>query len=202
MSARPALWSFLALLTFSCARPPAPVPPPSPASVGAVAVLPPNNRTGDPLLIAGASFYEKYVARTDRITVPDVLAAEARFQLARRGFTVIARQTVEAATGDRAPADAQEAAAVATRNKIDATVLYIELRRWEADVPFRPQFVIASLEVFLIEPSTGRVLWKVDHPSRPVPTKGVVNLGDAYDIAARTVMEEMLAGLGPERPGS
>src|SRR5205809_471929 len=98
MNRRPALCSLFALMALSCARPPAPTPAPSPASVRAVAVLPPNNRTGDPLLVAGASFFEKYVARTDRITVPDVLAAEARFQLARRGFTLIAPETVEAAT--------------------------------------------------------------------------------------------------------
>jgi len=190
----------LALCGAACARTPARAP--VLVSNRAVAVLPPNNRTGDPLLIAGASFYEKYVARSDRITVPDVLAAEARLQLVRRGFTVTSVETVEAATGEHAPADAQEAAAIATHNKIDASVLYIDLRRWEADVPFHPQFVIASLKIALIDPTTGRILWSADHPSRPVPTQGVVNLGDAYAIAARTVMQEMLANLGAERPPS
>jgi hypothetical protein len=164
-----------------------------------VAVFPPNNRTGDLLLIAGASFYEKYVARTDRVTVPDVLASEARRQLARRGFTVVPPALLDAMTGDHAPAAAQDAAAGAARNKLDAAVLYIEIRRWEVDVPVHPTFVIASVAVTLIDPD-GRVLWTLDHPSRPVATPGVVNLGDAYTIAAQRLMEEMLSALRPERP--
>jgi len=192
------LFSWLSLVAaYGCARPPA-VPPP-PTAVRTVAVFPPNNRTGDLLLIAGASFYEKYVARTDRVTVPDVLASEARRQLARRGFTVVPPALLDAMTGDHAPAAAQDAAAGAARNKLDAAVLYIEIRRWEVDVPVHPTFVIASVAVTLIDPD-GRVLWTLDHPSRPVATPGVVNLGDAYTIAAQRLMEEMLSALRPERP--
>lgn len=176
-----------------CARPPAVAPPPT--AVRAVAVFPPNNRTGDLLLIAGASFYEKYVAPTDRITVPDVLASEARIQLARRGFTVISPELVDGMTNGRAPASAQDAAAMAAHNKLDAAVLYIEVRRWEVDVPVHPTFVIASVAVTLIDPD-GRLLWTGDHPSRPVATPGVINLGDAYTIAARAVMKGMLSALG------
>ncbi len=198
MRRRRGICSLVALVTCSCVRPLPPTAAPSPAAVQAIAVLPPNNRTGDLLLVAGASFFEKYVAHTERVTVPDLLAAEARRQFARRGFMVTAPETVEAATDGHPPADPQEAAAVATRNHIDGSVVYIDLRRWEADAPSHPQFVIAALEVVLIQPSTGHVLWKADHPSRPVPTRGVVNLGDAYVVAARTVMDEMLAGLDPE----
>lgn len=201
MRRRPGLCSLLALVTFSCVRPLPPTAAPSPAAVHTIAVLPPNNRTGDPLLVAGASFFEQYVAHTERVTVPDLLAAEARLQLTRRGFTVAAPETVEAATCDQPPADSQQAAAVATRNQIAGSVMYIDLRRWEADAPSHPHFVIASLEVVLIEPSSGHVLWRVDHPSRPVPTRGVVNLGDAYVIAAHTVIDEMFGGLGPEAQG-
>ncbi|MFI5393983.1 MAG: hypothetical protein ACHQ9S_00495 [Candidatus Binatia bacterium] len=193
------LLSWLSLLVVcGCARPPALtlLPP----AVRTVAVFPPNNRTGDSLLIAGASFYEKYVARTDRITVPDVLASEARRQLARRGFTVVSPELVDAMTGDHAPTSAQDAAAVAARNQLDAAVLYIEVRRWEVDVPVHPTFVIASVEVALVDPMNGNVLWRMDHPSRPVATPGVVNLGDAYAIAARTLIQQMLAALGSERP--
>jgi hypothetical protein len=188
------------LVVCGCARPPAVTLLPS--TVRTVAVFPPNNRTGDPLLIAGASFYEKYVARTDRITVPDALASEARRQLERRGFTVASPEQVDAMTGNHPPTSAPDAAAVAARNQLDAAVLYIEIRRWEVDVPTHPTFVIASVEVTLIDPANGHVLWAMDHPSRPVATPGVVNLGDAYTIAARKVMEEMLATLGPEQPPS
>jgi hypothetical protein len=193
------LFSWLSLVVAcGCARPPAVTPPPP--AVRTVAVFPPNNRTGDLLLIAGASFYVKYVARTDRITVPDVLAAEARRQLARRGFTVVPPDLVDAMISGHAPASAQDAAAVAARNKLEAAVLYIEVRRWEVDVPVHPAFVIASVAVTLIDPTDGSVLWTMDHPSRPVATPGVINLGDAYAIAARTLIQQMLAALGSERP--
>jgi hypothetical protein len=185
------------LVACGCARPPAVAPPPT--AVRTVAVFPPNNRTGDLLLIAGASFYEKYVARTDRITVADVLASEARLQLARRGFTVISPELTDGMTNGRAPASAQDAAATAAHNKLDAAVLYIEVRRWEVDVPVHPTFVIASVAVTLIDPD-GRVLWTGDHPSRPVATPGVVDLGDAYIIAARALMKEMFSALGPPAP--
>lgn len=186
------------LVVCGCARPPAVtlLPP----AVHTVAVFPPNNRTGDPLLIAGASFYEKYVARTDRITVSDVLASEARRQLARRGFTVVSPELVDAMIGGHAPTNAQDAAAVASRNQLEAAVLYIEVRRWEVDVPVHPTFVIASVEVVLVDPTNGDVLWTMDHSSRPVATPGVVNLGDAYAIAAQTLIQQMLAALGSERP--
>ncbi len=198
MTGRVLLGWCVSLLVCSCAAPRAVAPPPP--AVRSVAVFPPNNRTGDLLLIAGASFYEKYVARSDRMTVPDVLASEARRQLSRRGITVVSPEIVNSITGDRAPASAEEAAAVAARNELEAAVLYIEVRRWEVDVPVHPAFVIASVEVTLIDATDGRVLWTMDHPSRPVPTPGVVNLGDAYEVAAQKLMEEMLSAFGPERP--
>ena len=195
MSGRLMLGWLSLVVACGCAQPPTVALPP--AGVRAVAVFPPNNRTGDLLLIAGASFYEKYVAPTDRVTVPDVLGSEARLQLARRGFAVISPEVVDGMINSRAPASAQDAAAVAAHNKLDAAVLYIEVRRWEVDVPVHPTFVIASVALTLIDPD-GRVLWTLDHPSRPVATPGVINLGDAYTIAAQRLMEEMLSAFGPE----
>src|SRR6266403_5065809 len=93
-------WLPVLLLAGACSRQAAPPPP---DMVRTVAVLAPANRTGDPLLVAGTSFLEKYALKTDRVTVPDVLASEARLQLARRGFTVVAADDVEKATGGRAP---------------------------------------------------------------------------------------------------
>ena len=174
-----------------CTHSPAPLLFP----VHTIAVLPPNNLTGDPLLIGGASFYEKYVARSDRFTVADALAAAARGQLARRGLTVVPPVVVDATTGGRTPVSAQDAGTMASRGGIDTAVLYIEVRRWEADVPFHPGFIIASVGICLLDPS-GRVLWTREHPSRPVATPGVVNFGEASEIAAGKLMHEMLAGMG------
>jgi hypothetical protein len=73
-----------------------------------IAVLPPNNRTGDPLLIESASFLHPYADRPGRVTVPDVLATEAREQLARRGIKVIAPEAVTAAIGNQTPRSPEE----------------------------------------------------------------------------------------------
>ena len=166
---------------------------PLPVAGGAVAVFPPHNRTGDDLLIAGASYLEKYALRSDRITVPDVVVSEARRQLARRGSTVVPAETVDTATEGHTPTSAEEAAAAAARHGLEGSVLYVEIRRWEPDVAFRPSFVIVSLEMTLVDPETRRILWRADHPSRPIPTPGVATLGEAYTIAAQKVVEEMLS---------
>jgi hypothetical protein len=191
------LVALLALCVASCVQPPVPAPQP----VRAIAVFPPNNQTGDPLLIAGASFLEKYILSTQPYTVSDALAEEARAQLAKGGFEIIAAPVVDAATAHEVPLSADAAAGVAARNQLDGAVLYIEIRRWEPDVPFHPNFIIAWVTITLIDPN-GTVLWTADHRSRPVPTPGVVNLGDAYADAAHRLISEMLAPLTPERPAS
>ena len=52
MISRRFLLLLLPVLTLSCAAPPG--PPPLPATAQTIAVLPPNNRTGDPLLVESA----------------------------------------------------------------------------------------------------------------------------------------------------
>jgi len=188
------------LLAFSvagCVRPPAPAPAP----VRSIAVFPPNNRTGDPLLISGTSFVEQYIIKTQRYTVADALRVEAATQLVQQGFDVLDPQAVSVASDGQTPASAEEAAALAARSHIEGAVLYIEIRRWEPNVGTEPTFIIASVAATLVEPATGRVLWSGDHPSRPVQTPGIINLGDAYSVAAHTLMKEMLAPLVPEHPG-
>src|SRR4029077_11964211 len=97
--------------TLSC--PPPPTAPPLPATVQTIAVLPPNNRTGDPLLVESVSFLHPYADRPGRVTVADVLATEARAQLARRGVKVMAPEAVTAAIGNQTPRSPEEAADLA-----------------------------------------------------------------------------------------
>ena len=188
----------LVVFMLGCARPAAGPPPGDLPHT--VAVLAPNNLTGDPLLVAGASFFEKYATRSERVTVPDVLASEARLQLARRGFDVVPAETVEHATGGRAPGSAAAAGELARHGALPGAALYLEVRRWDADAPTHPAFVLAGVAASLVDPSSGRVLWSTDRPVGPVPTPGEVALGPAYVTAARKVMEELLRPLGPERP--
>ena len=83
MIARWFLPLLLPVLALSCAL--SPGAPPLPTTAQTIAVLPPNNRTGDPLLVESASFLHPSADRPGRVTVPDVLAAEVREQLAQRG---------------------------------------------------------------------------------------------------------------------
>jgi len=161
------------LLAAACVRvPPRSAPPPA---LTTVAIVTPINMTGDELVVQGGSLLEKYILDTPRVTVPDVLAAEARRQLEARGVSVVA---------PGAPAGA-------------APELRLELRRWEPDAPFKPNYIIVSLAASLVTPDTQRVLWSAEHPARPIATPGAVSLANADLIAAARVVRELLAPLQP-----
>ena len=115
MRARRFLWLWLPVLTLSCAAPPGPTP--LPASARTIAVLPPNNRTGDPLLIESASFWHPDADRPGRVTVADALATEVREQLTRRGVQVTAPEVLTAALGKQTPQSPEEAADLAARGQ-------------------------------------------------------------------------------------
>jgi hypothetical protein len=195
------LWPTLSVLMWSCAL--SPISPPPPATIRTVAVLPPYNRTGDSLLVAGSSLLETYIFRSRPVTVGDVLAADVRTQLAGRGYTVVAPEVVEAAIGSQAPHSPQEAADVAAHGKLEGSVLYIQINRWEPeDETFHPRHVLVAVDASLIDATTGRVMWTAHLPLRPVPTPGAVTPGAAYTLASREVTKELLSGWGPERRSS
>lgn len=163
----------------------------------AVAVLPPNNRTGDRLLVAGTGLIDRYVIHAQEVTVPDVLLSEARFELQRKGFDVAALQAVDTALKDRVPTSPGSAAELASSGGLKGLVLYLELRRWEADAPMHTSFVIVGLEVSLVDPATGKIVWQARHAAAPVPTPGEIRVESAYITAARKIMAQMLAPLRP-----
>jgi hypothetical protein len=182
----------LPVLTLYCTH--APVALPLLATVQTIAVLPPNNRTGDILLIESASFLDPYAARPGRVTVADVLAANVRAQLERRGFKVMAPEAVTAAIGNQTPGSPEEAATLVARGKLEGSALYLEIRRWEADMsPLHPRRILVVLDARLIDTATGQVVWTAHHPLRPVPTPGAITRWVAYTIAARKVAEEIFA---------
>ena len=168
-------------------------PPPVPQSVHTVAVFPPANRTDDELLITGGSILEKYVFHSARITVPDVLAAEARTLLERAGYTLISPELVETATGGQAPTSAKEAAATAAAHDLAGDVLYIDLRQWTPDLMYGPSAIIVSMHIDLIDPASGRIIWSADRPQRPIQTPATINFSQAYFVAARSVIADMMA---------
>jgi hypothetical protein len=195
----PRVTSLIAVLLAGCASV---APPPPPASVRSVAVFPPANRTGDGLLVAGSSLLEKYALHTDRVTVPDVLAAELRAALSHRGFSVVSPDTVHAATGGRTVTSPDAAAEIARKGHLDAPLLVVAIERWEPDADTHPAFVIVALEATLVDPATGAVLWSAHRRASPIATAGTVVLGTAYEIAAHQAAEELVGTWGEERPPS
>jgi hypothetical protein len=197
MSAR--LMSLLGFLALGCGV--ARVPPP-PATVRSVAVLAPDNRTGDPLLVAGTSLLERYAFRTERVSVPQVLAIELRAALARRGYAVVAPELVAAATEGRPVGSAEAAAELARHGHLDEPVLMVVIDQWQPDAPTEPTFVIVALEAALVEPSSGAVLWHTRRRASPIATPGSVTLGTAYETAVRKAVEELVGAWGTEQPPS
>ena len=81
---------------------------------------------------------------------------------------------------------------MAVQGQLAGSALYIEIRRWDAEMsPLHPQRVIVALEARLLEPATGRTVWIAQRPLHPVPTSGVATRWRAYMIAARKVAEEL-----------
>jgi len=168
---------------------------PLPQNVRRIAVLPPyqpgtaDSRTGA----------DSGLPVLQSMTVGDVLAQQARIRLAEKGFEVLSPGAVKLATKDRVPTSPEMAAQILREANLDAAGLYIEVRRWEPMPDSRgmkADGVIVALEVMMVDPKTGGVLWQVHRPSRPVPVYGVVLTGQANVIVAETVMREMFASLG------
>lgn len=192
MMYRHAWWLLLPVLTLHCTLGPA--APPLPPTVHTVAILPPHNRTGDVLLIEGASWWDPEVDRPGRVTVPDVLVTEIRQQLEGRGVRVLAPEAVTAVLGKQRPHSPEEAAQLARQGELSGSVLYVEIRRWEADnSPLHPQRILVALEAHVFDTGTGRTVWVNRRPLRPVPTPGAATRWRAYLLAARQVAAELYA---------
>jgi ABC-type uncharacterized transport system auxiliary subunit len=95
------------------------------------------------------------------------------------------------------PASPEEALELARQSGVKNRLLYLEIRRWEADAPTHPRFVIVALTASLLDAATGQEIWREHRRSAPVPTPGSINVESAYVTAARQVVAEIL---GPLRP--
>jgi hypothetical protein len=175
---------------------------PMPQAVRRIAVLPPYYRGAADTPTAGA---DSDLLRPFQMTVGDVLAQQARARLAEKGLEVIEPSVVKLATQDRVPTSPQMAAQIMEEAHLDAATLYIEVRRWEPMPDSRgmkADGVIVALDVMMVDPKTGAVLWQVHRPSRPVPLYGVVLTGQANVFVAETVMREIFAQLGSRKPNA
>jgi hypothetical protein len=137
-------------------------------------------------------------------TIEDLLAQQARAQLTAKRFDVVEPSTVKLSTKDRVPTSPQMAAQIVEQAQLDATALYIEVRRWEpmpSERGMKADGVIVALDVMMVDPKTGAILWQVNRPARPVPLYGVVLTGQADVFVAETVMKEVFAQLESRKPG-
>jgi hypothetical protein len=173
-------------------------PAPPPHLGRTVAVLLPNNLTGDPLIVAGAGVIDRYIRHAQQVDIRDILLSEARFQLLNNGFEVVDRYAVATAVHGATPASPESAAALASQGGIDALVLYLEIRRWEPDAPVHTAFVIVGLSASLVDPASRRVVWQEERRPAPVATPGEITVESAYVTAARKVIAQMLAPLRPD----
>jgi hypothetical protein len=173
---------------------------PMPQTVRRIAVLPPY-RLGTADIHPAATDIQA-PALPSR-TIGDLLAQQARAQLAEKGLEVLDPIDVKVATRDRTPTSPQMAAEIMEEAQLDAAALYIEVRRWEPTPDSRgmkADGVIVALDVMMVDPKTGTILWQVHRPSRPVPLFGVVLTGQAHVFVAETVIREVFAQLGPRKP--
>jgi len=169
--------------------------PPAPTSVHRIAVLPPHPPGAGAEAPATPPAGDLFNA--PRLTLTDVLAAAARLELGRQGFQVVDPLTVDTAVHGQVPADAQAAAQMAREAQLNATAMFIDVRLWEPNYTgMRTDGVIVALDVTLIDPQTGNVLWQVRRSPKPVPLYGVLLQGQADVFVAETVMREVLAPLG------
>jgi hypothetical protein len=181
------------LLAVSCATPP---PAPAPISRGQVIiVLQPNNQAGSPLSVSRPSSAGRFPSGADG--VGDLLAREARSQLAGRGFRVTPAAVVNAASEGHVARTPHAAAEIAVHGKLDGLVLYLEIVQWEPDDPVRTKHVIVGLSASLVDPPSRKVVWEFYRPPDAVATPGEGTLTGAYEAAARTVVAQLLEGFHP-----
>jgi hypothetical protein len=190
--------SRLAALLFLLAACATSRPEPAPILRGqTISVLPPNNQTGSPLFVSGPSSSDRFGFDAQPVTVGDLLAREARRQLAERGFRVTPAETVNAAAEGHVPRTPHAAAEIAAHGKLDGLALYMEIIQWEPDDPVHTRHVIVGLSASLVDTPTRNVVWDFYRQPEAVATPGEITLKDAYEAAARMVIAQLLEGFRP-----
>jgi hypothetical protein len=171
----------------------APTMVPIPDAVRRIAVLPPCDATGAPLSPTGSSGL--YNAPSESLA--RLLVSRAADQLARRGLEVVDPHVVDMATQARVPSSPEAAAAIVRSAKLDATPLFLRVRRWEWPYStMNTTEILVALDAMLVDPVTERVVWQVNRSLKPVPLHGRLMAGQADAVAAEEVMKEVFSSIG------
>jgi hypothetical protein len=176
---------------------------PSPRGVAAIAVLPVDNRTGSELFVDAPPLLLgllRDAPAPPRLTVPDLLAENARRRLAEQGFSVVPAAVVRDALAGRTTASAADAVRALREAGVTAPALYLTLWRWDPDAASRPTFVDVKLDMVLLAARDAPPLWQARLPAQPVEGDGTGTISFAYPAVARRVVDDMLAALRPLPP--
>ena len=171
MRARRLLGLFLVATLVGCSVPPS-FPPP-PGGLKRIAVEKPVNRSNDDLVVYGPGLLQRLL-KMDTASVPDVLAEDYRITLIRQGFRL-------AEPGEGVP------------------VLKTEIFRWQ---PYSANYetVTVDLVATLVDPTSGRELWKASPRGWIIPTNDAYSRHEASIVAASEVAEALLKGWAPSAP--
>src|SRR5262249_58080065 len=119
------------------------------------------------------------------------------------GFDVVGPAELKLATKDQVPTSPQMAAQILRQANLDGAALYIEVQRWEPMPDARglkADGIIVALEVAVVDPKTGKILWEVHRPSRPGRLYGGVLTGPAHLFSHETVVRGVFAHTSPGKP--
>jgi len=147
--------------------------PPAPSGVNRIAVEQPANRTGGDLVVDGPGLLQR-VLRQETSTVPDLLAEDLRSVLTQQGFRVI------------------------SGNPDDVPLLRTDIFRWQhysADY----SIVTVDLVASVVEPGSGRELWKAARSNWTVPTSAAGSRREASMAASSAIAEALLEGWLPAK---
>jgi len=170
MEIRHATAVLVAVALAGCVHPPAPLPRP-PTGVRYIAVEQPVNRTGEDLVVYGPGPLQRLL-KLDTVTVPDLLAEDLRKVLARQGF--------------RTPAPGTEG----------VPVLRTEIGRWE-HYAANYETVTVDVVASLVEPASGRELWRASRTRWVVATYDAASRRDSSTAASMAIAEALLEGWEP-----
>ena len=150
-------------------------PPPPPTGVQRVQVATPVNKSGRDLIISGKWDLAALLGRPKR-TVMQEMGERLEEALRDRGFTVV--------TGG------------------DADVLTVTIERFDPDTTSF-DFVSAAIAARLTT-TDGREVWSARRAPWTVPTRGAVDVGDAWKLAAASVAQQLVRNWAPatQAPGA
>jgi len=187
--------SSVALWTYGCATPTAPLPEAKALNNQTLWLAKVKNSTGLSLLLPATNPLRSLAEMAGKISsdyrqsVMDLLRDDLRRELEQRGFRV----TLPEQTDSRFPAfpaDTGNAVRLAREGKLSGLIFVSEIWRWEAD---SRQFVRVFADFKIVRTDDGSVLWE-RRIQRAVPTPSATNLGQAYTDSVKEIVRDLFAG--------